>query len=362
MWLPLSTSLSWSLLVATTHASFISCDRSEASLHIFDVPSWLSLNFSCLGSPLPYTILPAPGKGLGVFAPRSLIPGDIIMREPPILVINPPPMQAGKGYPRSEIDSRVRIAFEALSSSEQDEVLSLTYYNPPSQKVVDPLNSIFRSNAYNTGSRVGLFPKIARINHSCRPNTSYYWNERLGKRMVYATRHIEEGEELSVSYIPLLLAHADRQKRLDAYGFTCTCEACSATKHKKTSDQRRTRIGQLFPDLTARLTLEVPTSVAANKSAHRMAEQSIELMQLVEEEQLADYYAQVYRSVAVSLARLQQWDSASIWSSKSYDIFKMADEQSRETKEMEKLTRIFVANWNEDVDKQTEQRQSQRGR
>lgn len=337
--------------ISAVVAASVTCDFPiPLSQTQFDIPSWQSSNYSCLGTPQVYTVRPSPGKGLGVFATHTLEPGDIVMQEEPLIKIRPPEFRDGMGYPLNQIGILVREAFENLSADMQADVLSLHAHLTAAEKNnpnLDKLRPIFRSNAYTTGKDIGLFPKIARINHSCRPNTSYFWNERLNKRVVYATRRIEEGEEFSVTYIPLLFTHAERQKRLDQYGFECSCEACSAdTAFVETSDRRRKDIQRAFWELENKLTLDVPKTVTAKKKARSVANKSADLVRLVEEEELADYYAPAYRVAAISHARLQDWEPATIWAHKSYQLRLMADAQSKETKEMEVLTNNFISSWN----------------
>ena len=337
-------------------ASSITCNHPTlSSPHDFDIPSWQSSNFSCTGPPQPFTVRSSPGKGLGVFATQTLEPGDMIIQEEPVIKITPPEFRDGVGYPLDAIGMLAREAFESLTDEVQSEVLSLhahMFDGEKSNADYEQLISIFRSNAYNTGKQIGLFPKVARINHSCRPNTSYFWSERLNKRIVYATRRIEEGEELSVTYIPLLLSQANRQRRLNQYGFQCSCEACAAKQEEmEASDQRRKDIRHAFTDLEPQLTLDAPTTVAAKKKARKMAKEGLKLAQLVEEEGLADYYAQAYRVVAITHARIKDWETAATWAHKSYQIRMMADAHAEETQEIEALTGSFIASWNDSLRK-----------
>ncbi|KAF2193061.1 SET domain-containing protein [Zopfia rhizophila CBS 207.26] len=324
-----------------------------SSQYIFNVPSWQAQNFSCTGPPEVFAIRPSPGKGLGAFVTRSLEPGTLIMQEAPLIKVYPPEIRDGVGYPLDTIQRLVREAFEALSEDGKAEILALSAHIFPHETTAadyDPLLPIFRSNSFNTGDFFGLFPKVARINHSCRPNTAYYWNERLRKRVVYATRRVEEGEELSLSYIPLLHTKADRELRLNQYGFKCTCEVCSAAANDiMVSDQRREQIRRAIYDLESELTVEVPADKATRRKAQKQAEESLKLLRLVEEEELAVYYAQVYRIAALSHARLEKWEPATIWAHKSYQLRQMADEQSQETIEMKILTSRFIESWNEDL-------------
>jgi hypothetical protein len=218
----------------------------------------------CPGPPEIYIVEPSHSKGLGVFATHDLEVGEIIMRETPILKITPPALVPGSGYPMSEVSKLVQKEFEALPSNQQEEIMSLTYHATTTEETQDKLGIIFKNNAYNTGNQVGLFPVIARINHSCRPNTSYYWSEKLNKRIVYATRKIKRGEEFSVSYIPLLLAREQRQKLLARYGFKCACEACTQHRADLTaSDDRRITLKKAFVDFESQLTLDHPKSKKA---------------------------------------------------------------------------------------------------
>ncbi|KAH7128577.1 hypothetical protein B0J11DRAFT_274580 [Dendryphion nanum] len=320
------------------------------SQYTYGIPSWHSDNYTCPTRSQMYKIAPSQGKGLGAFAAQTLRSGDVILREEPVIIIQLPTLHEGVGYNAQEVRQRVRNEFDLLSEEARADIMLLSSYangkdvNSPDY---DRLGSIFRSNAYNSGDKVGLFPKIARINHSCRPNTSYFWNEKEKRRVVYATRQIEEGEELSVSYISLLATHADRQKQLDHYGFDCACEACGTKHLRSASDKRRLAIKQAFFDLEPQITLKRPETVVAKKKAQRMAKESKKLVSLVEEEELADYYARAYRIAAVCHASLQQWEPAALWANKSYQFRLMADSQSPETREMEILTGHFVQSWND---------------
>ncbi|KZM22732.1 SET domain-containing protein 5 [Ascochyta rabiei] len=324
------------------------------------VPSWQATEYTCQGPPDIYVVEPSNGKGLGVFALHDLDVGDIVMRETPILKIDPPNYAKGTGYPMALVSELVRREFERLSPDEQAEVMSLTYHATAVEEATrDKLGIIFRTNAYNTDDQIGLFPKIARINHSCRPNTSYYWSKKLNKRVVYASRKIKKGEEFFVSYIGLLSTHEERQKRLDRYGFKCTCEACAAEKAlKQVSDQRRVEISKAFMDFEPQLTLDVPKSKSARRQARMNAQASSQLAGLVEEEGLADYYAKAYRVAAISHARIEEWQPAAIFANKGYKLKHMEDPESPYTAEMYSLTSSFIQSWESELKNQSSEKVS----
>jgi hypothetical protein len=305
----------------------------------------------CHGPLEVYLVKPSHGKGLGVFAAHDLEIGDIIMRETPMIKIQPPKVAKGNPYPMSTISSLVREQFEVLQPEMQDDILSLTFHESTVEKAnADKLGAIFRTNAYNSGAQIGLFPRIARINHSCRPNLSYYWNEKLNKRIVYATRPIKKGEEVFVSYIPLLLTHEERQKHLDRYGFKCHCEACSQERDTlKASDDRRVTISKAFADFEPQLVLTRPKSKAAIKQARNNAKASNQLAQLVQQEGLADYYAKAYKVAAINHARVGDWEPAAIWANRGYELRFREDPQSPATLEMHYLTSTFVSEWENEL-------------
>lgn len=302
---------------------------------------------TCLGLPGVYLVKASEGKGLGVFATHDMDIGDIVMRETPVLKIRLPKLAKGSPYPMAAVALLLQEQFDNLSLESQEEVLSLTHEsNAVDSKAHDTLGTIFRNNAYNTGDQVGLFPKIARINHSCRPNTSYYWSGKLNKRIVYATRRIKAGEEFFVSYISLLLSREDRQKQLDRYGFKCRCEACARERAAQiASDNRRATIKNAFSKFELQLVLAAPQSKAGKRQAQKDAEVSVQLAQLVEDEGLADYYAKAYRIAAISHARIENWATAARWANRAYEIRYMEDPESKSTLELHHLTSSFISNW-----------------
>ncbi|KAG9195081.1 hypothetical protein G6011_00201 [Alternaria panax] len=269
------------------------------------------------------------------------------MRETPVLKIRLPKLARGSPYPMAAVAELLHEQFDTLSVEAKEEVLSLTHEsNSFDQKSTNALGTIFRNNAYNTGDQVGLFPKIARINHSCRPNTSYYWSEKLNKRVVYATRKIKAGEEFFVSYISLLLSQEDRQKQLDRFGFKCQCEACAHERAaQQASDNRRVTIKNAFTKFEPQLVLAAPQSKAGKRQARKDAEVSVQLAQLVQDEGLADYYAKAYRIAAISHARTEDWATAAKWANRAYEIRYMEDPESPSTLELHHLTGTFISNW-----------------
>ena len=113
------------------------------------------------------------------------------------------------------------------------------------------LLSIFRSNAFNLGSRSpfqqAVFCRISRLNHSCVPNAQGNFHGRLGRLNVHATRDIRAGEELTLNYLQEEGAGRDSRHRrlLDGYGFECDCPACDLDSLRgRAGEESRAKMNQ----------------------------------------------------------------------------------------------------------------------
>ncbi|QDS72516.1 hypothetical protein FKW77_000137 [Venturia effusa] len=306
--------------------------------------SWQSPETSCPGPPQVYTILPSPGKGLGLFALHDLEIGTIIIREKPILAISRPSFEKGSGYPLPAISRLVRAEFARLTPTQQSQVSNLTFHAIDKEKEEsDILGLIFRSNAYKTGERIGLFPRISRINHSCRPNTSYYWNEKLGVRVVFATKKIKKGEEISDSYISLLAPREERNGSLRPYGFVCGCHAC--VKGGKESDERRVEVKKAFGLLEGKLDMSLTKDRTEIMNAKENAWLSLRVIALLHQEELADYYANAYKFAAVFHSKIGDWATATKYANMGYEWRVMEDPESGLAMEMYELTSRCIEGW-----------------
>lgn len=54
---------------------------------------------------------------------------------------------------------------------------------------------------------VGL--RISRMNHDCRPNAGYSYDETASAEIVFAQRDIQPGEEICISYFTYATQHYD---------------------------------------------------------------------------------------------------------------------------------------------------------
>ena len=218
-----------------------------------------------------YEIRPTPNKGLGMFATQSIERGERILCERPLLrirILLPPlekvdvrelyhtfsnlPAEEQRNYlqlhaPQIQID---RVAHE-IGANVPEEI----------QERARELTAILRTNAIQLDSETGTDPSTcgvfriaSRINHSCCPNASYIWNERIGCLSVHAVKPISIDEEVTINYVSTLFDRHYRQQKLERYGFICACPACdealAVTESGKASQIRRERLDRLDNDLS----------------------------------------------------------------------------------------------------------------
>ncbi|KAI8871297.1 SET domain-containing protein [Ramicandelaber brevisporus] len=80
---------------------------------------------------------------------------------------------------------------------------------------------------------MALYFLSSQLQHSCKPNTKPAFPTGTNKLALTATEAIKEGDELTVSWIPVpeSVAKEARQKTLvENYGYRCACDRCSESE------------------------------------------------------------------------------------------------------------------------------------
>jgi len=190
------------------------------------------------------------GKGMGVVAKQNLEPGCLVLTEIPALYVTP------------ELDGHAETiqAFAELEPNDQEKLLQLcnmysidenlwtdemrkelqfcitdagdiSSINVPKETAIK-VWQIWLTNAYDNG----IFFLLSRFNHSCQPNTEYFWNteDDEWKQEVRAIRRIKKGEELTVCYRSFWPSNkTERQEVMRQYNFDCLCDGCNVSKEKE---------------------------------------------------------------------------------------------------------------------------------
>ena len=128
-------------------------------------------------------------RGMSLVATWHLSVGEKILGEIPLLQDDTQKLkdQAYVTFVLSQFSKTKRKKFERLYNAflEQNEV------------------GIINTNCYALGCDShcsGDFEKLSCIIHSCTPNAERWWDPGREMETVYATRTIQEGEEITVAY------------------------------------------------------------------------------------------------------------------------------------------------------------------
>jgi len=197
------------------------------------------------------------GKGIGVVAIRDIEVGDLIISEEPLLII--PWWVRATVNPRTpkitELEEILCQFLDELSEEKRRIFMSLSDCKVDENEEEKTELGIWRTNNFALGrthskSSNGIFPTIARFNHSCIPSAEFGWNEKAGRQEIRAIRNIKAQEEISLCYFTSQWQLEDvdvrRQYLQDSYGFNCTCQVCSLTDDAfKIDKEKRDHIKQL---------------------------------------------------------------------------------------------------------------------
>ncbi|KAK4155259.1 SET domain-containing protein 5 [Chaetomidium leptoderma] len=192
----------------------------------------------------PYELRDIPGKGIGVVATRKISRGQVLMIDYAAVVAD---AQFPSRVKRKQGSQLLRQAVERLPAA--DEILNLAR-SSPDPDTVSVAEDVMKTNSFTVEiagkDYMALFPRIARMNHACKPSTLTRFNSTTLSNIVYAFHDIQPEEELTISYSPFGLASAARHTTLSKWGFTCTCSLCASSPAVlAASDVRRDRISAL---------------------------------------------------------------------------------------------------------------------
>ena len=82
-------------------------------------------------------------------------------------------------------------------------------------------------NDDNDDHVTGLFIRMSRVNHHCLGNTIHRYLENRGAKILVASRAIQEGEEITFSYVSQSSFNVRRTKLSLTYRLICNCNICT---------------------------------------------------------------------------------------------------------------------------------------
>ncbi|KAE9407402.1 SET domain-containing protein, partial [Gymnopus androsaceus JB14] len=193
-----------------------------------------------------FSVQDLPGRGKGVIALRDIKRGELVIRESPLFIL---PLQV-----TSSPTALISHHLQQLTSYQYSQFYNLSYVNfhshlDPTQNLLELALAIFQTNAVAAGERVGIFPRMARLNHGCSSafNVVYTWREREGVLVVHALQDIKKGQELLTTYTDTKRSRDQRRAYLEhQYSFHCSCDVCSLPDQQSLeSDQRLIAMSEL---------------------------------------------------------------------------------------------------------------------
>ncbi|GAA5982035.1 hypothetical protein JCM11641_004304 [Rhodosporidiobolus odoratus] len=207
--------------------------------------------------PPPWYIKSSPnGEGLGAFASRDLSIGQLLIAERPLCI-----------WPNGLSAPQAQDLFNQMSDKQKKVFMELTDGGAETRKEYSELDEVRVRRACNgfslpilgveemEGRTAGfVFPRIARVNHSCAPNAAQVMNWSTLRLELYSITPTARDTELTIEYLPslLLLTHSERQTALKtSFGFSrCLCPVCTAPPAEiERSDERRREIKRLVGGL-----------------------------------------------------------------------------------------------------------------
>jgi hypothetical protein len=67
-------------------------------------------------------------------------------------------------------------------------------------------------------------PNFAKLNHSCTPNTHFFFDKETGYMNLIALKNINIDEEINISYLENKKIDNHKEYLKDHYGFVCNCK------------------------------------------------------------------------------------------------------------------------------------------
>jgi hypothetical protein len=197
--------------------------------------------------PVLVKIADIPGKGKGLVACGPLKRGQLLFAEPALMTL--------EALPDKESEKEVIADIRKLSREDQRKFFGLS--NNFTQ--YSPITGILATNAtlVDTGNTTYyLFTLASRLNHSCSSNAICTWDEAKEEYRVYASRDIEEGEEVvkgSITSEIWVKSRDGRQKDIaESFKYDCLCKTCTMPADEvAASDARRQKYGDFQNSLGA---------------------------------------------------------------------------------------------------------------
>ncbi|KAF1941455.1 SET domain-containing protein [Clathrospora elynae] len=170
-------------------------------------------------------------KGRGLFAKKdvgAIFSGESVILKTPVLFVAKELLATPSTSRRQFV---LKKAVEQLPRKIQDILMKLDVSVDGTVEDIVTTNGITVKWPWvdENPELLTVIPEAARINHACRPNTLWRFDDYTLSFEVFALKDIKPGEEITRSYGFEKRSSHRRVKSLEAnFGFTCQCALCTA--------------------------------------------------------------------------------------------------------------------------------------
>lgn len=197
-------------------------------------------------------------KGNGLFTKRDVTLGDIILEEKPLFRVCSVPeiyskdiYAVWKALSLEKLDVWRQLAMVREPAKFREWAKELGF-DPSEEAGVEAASVIakFTTNRFRGLGYACVGVRASRINHSCVPNATSFYDSLNSYLIIRAAKNIQAGEEVTLSYVQPMQERARRmQLLLDNHKIMCKCPACPMIPpeggYAAETEWRRSRLHEL---------------------------------------------------------------------------------------------------------------------
>jgi hypothetical protein len=193
------------------------------------------------------------GAGLGLTARADLPLGTLIIAEHAAAIADTP-AELERLLLRCKQLDHVETLFCGSESFDVCGVVRLNAFSVEGDGIATA--NVNGADRVSKSSRIGLWCRVSRLNHSCRSNC--HWNVVGDLMIVRASERIRAGDQLTVSYHPAVDTFQRTNAKLQCYGFECRCARCELFRSRSDFAEAETQLCALFDRLVLQHELRNP--------------------------------------------------------------------------------------------------------
>jgi hypothetical protein len=206
-----------------------------------------------------FSVIDLPGKGKLVIATKDFLPGEVIFREEPLIIVTNQLMDSFKKFESSGIERAIwafeQVFYQRLDTAKQEAFLGLYFPSNGSTStelyehllaasnknhweesrldILFKISMIYSFNAFSVKGTRRVYEMCTRMNHSCLGNCRVDFPADDKDTAVWtAVSSIQAGDEMSITYgacrYDMKPTSTRRGYYLSTKEFLCTCPRCTA--------------------------------------------------------------------------------------------------------------------------------------